>query len=472
MKTAIADVNNSYPAGLAGVGNYFLVAVLLLALLSPTILQAREQPPDEQIIGEFLLLLLGTDEGKREALEFVETNWEDGFAPMLLEVFTFNRDPAFGPKLVAQLERGTGQSLGFDIEAWQAWLWNREAAYGPYYADFKSALYGMLDERFEAYFARQRPARIRLDEVVWGGVAQDGIPPLRNPDMIPAAEADYLADGDIVFGLAVDGDIRAYPRRILGWHEMFVDKVGGVPVVGVYCTLCGTMILYRSEADGRTHELGTSGFLYRSNKLMYDRATQSLWNTIWGRPVIGPLAGKGISLERLSVVTTNWGEWRRRYPQSQVLSLGTGYTRDYREGAAYRDYYATDELMFQVPELDARLGNKDEVVGLVLPAYPDRPLAIAAVFLAANPVYHDAIGDQQLLVLTDPSGANRVYQADGVRFASWDGDRTAIDDKGVHWRLDEAALSAPDGRVLHRLPAHRAFWFGWYSAYSHTRLVQ
>ena len=75
-----------------------------------------------------------------------------------------------------------------------------------------------------------------------------------------------------MFGLAVNGDVRAYPRRILGWHEMFVDEVGGVPVAGVYCTLCGTMILYKTEVEGVNHELGTSGFLYRSNKLMYDQA--------------------------------------------------------------------------------------------------------------------------------------------------------------------------------------------------------
>ena len=252
---------HGFPAGFAGAAAHLAAALLFLALLFPPALNSREQPTDEQIIGEFLLLLLGTHEGKQEALDFVRANWEDGFAPMLLEVFTFNSDPAFGPKLVAQLERGTGQSLGFDIEAWQGWLWNREAAYGPYYADFKSALYGLLDERFEAYFGRQRPTQIRLDEVVWGGVEQDGIPPLRYPDMIRASEADYLADGDIVFGLAVEGDIRADPRRILGWHEMIVDNVGGVPVVGVYCTLCGTMILYRSEANGRAYELGTSGFL-------------------------------------------------------------------------------------------------------------------------------------------------------------------------------------------------------------------
>ncbi|MEP1140266.1 MAG: DUF3179 domain-containing (seleno)protein [Balneola sp.] len=142
---------------------------------------------------------------------------------------------------------------------------------------------------------------MRLDEIRWGGVRQDGIPPLRDPKMISAKEADYLGDKDVVFGIEVNGDVRAYPKRILAWHEMFVDEVGGEKLAGVYCTLCGTAILFKTEHEGVNHEIGTSGFLYRSNKLMYDKATQSLWNTLQGKPVVGPLVGKGIRLEHLSV---------------------------------------------------------------------------------------------------------------------------------------------------------------------------
>ena len=83
-----------------------------------------------------------------------------------------------------------------------------------------------------------------------------------------------------MFGLEVNGDARAYPKRILAWHETFVDEVGGVPVVGAYCTLCGSMILYESTANSVRHEMGTSGFLFRWNKLMYDKSTQSLWNSM------------------------------------------------------------------------------------------------------------------------------------------------------------------------------------------------
>ncbi len=450
---------------------YLSVSLFVLLLCYQVPLRA-EKDTHEQVIGEFLLLLLGTPEGKREALSFVDSHWQDGFVPMVIEVMTFNRDPQLGVELVDLLQAKTGQELGFDVYRWYRWQWNRDTQAYSHYGDFKAALYGMLDPAFETYFDTGSAATVRLDEVVWGGVKQDGIPPLREPDMVTATEASYLADTDVVFGLSVNGDARAYPRRILGWHEMFVDEVGGVPVAGVYCTLCGTMILYGTRVDGVEHEMGTSGFLYRSNKLMYDRATQSLWNTIWGKPVIGPLVGKGIVLERMSVVTTTWGEWRRRHPDTRVLSIATGYPRDYSEGAAYRDYFATDELMFQVPVLDQRLNNKDEILGLLFPQYPERPLAISADFLLQNPVYHGQVGELRFVVLTDPSGANRVYQARDRTFTGWDGLKTAVDAGGINWTLSEEQLRSAEGGSLYRLPAQRAFWFGWFSAYGHTGLVK
>ena len=390
---------------------------------------------------------------------------------MALETVHLTRDPGMAAQLIGLMEKNTNESFGYDLDAWYRWLWSQPISDHAQYANFKAALYSLIDRRFEQYFANDRTSKIRLDEVRWGGVRQDGIPPLRSPKMIDADTAGYLDDDNIVFGLEVNGDVRAYPKRILAWHEMFTDNVGGTPVAGVYCTLCGTMILYKTTVNGVAHKLGTSGFLYRSNKLMYDAATQSLWNTIWGQPVIGPLTDRGITLERMYLVTTTWGEWRRRHPKTKVLSLVTGHRRDYSEGAAYREYFATDDLMFEVSTRDQRLKNKDEVLGLVFVQYADQPMAISSAFLVKHPVYHDQIGDINFVILTDRSGAHRVYASDDVTFNQWDADQTAIDDTGTKWQLAEDQLTATDGRVLNRLPAHRAFWFGWYSAYTRTRLV-
>ena len=446
----------------------WLVTVLLAGASAAT---SAASPEDELVVSSFMQLLLGDERSAEQAFEFIDQEWHPGFVPMILEALYLSNSPGRTAQLISLLETKTNQRLGFDISAWYEWLWNQPATPHPAYGDFKSALYSRIDPVFAGYFSSDRKTEIRLDEIRWGGVQQDGIPPLRSPRMVSAAGADYLADSDIVFGLVVNGDARAYPKRILAWHELFIDQVGDVPVAGVYCTLCGSMILYRTEHEGTNHELGTSGFLYRSNKLMYDQATQSLWNTLWGKPAVGPLVGRGIELERMSVVTTTWGAWQQRHPDSLVLSLDTGHQRDYSEGAAYREYFATDELMFNVPKLDRRLQNKDEVLGLLMAGIESTPLALASQFLQENSLYHDNVGDREIVILTDQSGAHRVYEARGVRFADWDHYASLVDVEGIRWTLNEVRLESSDGRVRNRLPAHRAFWFGWYSAYPHTRLV-
>ena len=449
-----------------------VIAFGIVLMLAATALHARAEITDRAVTRAFLSLLVGDASDTARAAELIETHWEPSFLPMALEVIRLTRSAEVSGTLVQLMEGETGAGHGRDLDAWQREMWNAPEARHPRYAAFKSALYSLIDPRFSTYFDTEGETLIRLDEIVWGGVRQDGIPPLRNPAMLAAEDAGYLKDDHIVFGISVNGDARAYPKRILGWHEMFVDTVGGVPVAGVYCTLCGTVILYRTEHEGVQHRLGTSGFLYRSNKLMYDQATQSLWSTMRGTPVVGPLAGKGIVLERGSVVTTTWGEWRRRHPANRVLSLDTGHQRDYAEGAAYRDYFATDELMFSIPVLDRRLKNKDEVFTVLLAHHPEAPLAISAAFLARTPVHHDAIAGTALVVLTDPSGANRAYASEDVTFTRYDGDRSVEDESGMIWTMDEHALTAEDERVLRRVPAQRAFWFGWYAAFPNTRLVR
>jgi len=448
------------------------VRLAALFLLAACCLAA---PPDPEALADVpaLLEILSQDEEvSRRGLAYLEDNWRPGFFAMSMDLLDMTREPAARDRILAVLEdkAGVRPRRGFDA-IWQQ-LWAAEPQLHPYYAEFKSILYGFVDPKFRGYFDVERTARIRLDEVRWGGVRQDGIPPLRSPKMIAADEAGYLEDSNVVFGLEVNGDARAYPKRILAWHEMFVDTVGGVAVAGVYCTLCGTVILYETTHDGVEHRLGTSGFLYRSNKLMYDQATQSLWNTLWGEPVIGPLADQGIRLKRRSVVTTTWGEWRRRHPRTQALSLETGYGRDYGEGVAYRDYFATDALMFIVPETDKRLRNKDEVLALVFDADRERQLAISTRFLKKNPVHQDELAGVGFVALTDGSGATRVYASGSRRFVRWDRDRIAVDADGVEWAVYEDRLESASGERLERLPAHRAFWFGWYAAYPQTRLVK
>ncbi len=451
---------------------FSLIAIVYFQFCFVYPIIAEDGSTNDKVVESFLQLVTGYESDREAAFSYLEKNWQDNFTPMVLETVYLNSDIGTRVNLMQLLQEKTGQELGFDLDKWYVWLWQQSWEPHPQYAEFKSHLYRLIDPLFAGYFSKDYATTIRLNEVRWGGVRQDGIPPLRSPKMINSPAAGYLDDNNIVFGIAVNGDVRAYPKRILAWHEMFVDSVGGVSVAGVYCTLCGTMILYKTGYGGVNHDLGTSGFLYRSNKLMYDKKTQSLWSTLAGSPVIGPLVGRGMQLERLSVVTTTWGEWRRRHPETQVLSLETGHTRNYGEGVAYREYFSTDELMFMVPKQDSRLKNKDEVLGLIFQHAPDTPIAIASTYLRNNPLYMDEVAGERFVVLTDTSGAHRVYEAADITFEKWDQDSTVIDAQETKWKLSEATLKSADGRILYRQPSHNAFWFGWFSAYKHTRLVK
>jgi hypothetical protein len=418
------------------------------------------------------------------ARERIAALWRNGYASIVLDLLdllqrTSMVNPASWVRLsrvASFLEEQTGQSFGADVNAWRRWVWS--LPYEPHaeYGRIKGELLAGLDKGFADFFRPPVESAIRLDEIQWGGVTVNGIPPLDHPKVLPAAEADYLDDGNVVFGIAVNGEARAYPKRILAWHELALDRVGGEALTVVYCTLCGTVIPFRSEVGGKERVFGTSGLLYQSNKLMFDAETRSLWSSLTGRPVVGPLTGSGLELEALPVVTTSWGEWRALHPDTTVLSLDTGYQRDYSEGAAYRSYFGTDALMFDVSMHDARLPNKAEVLTLSLAATDaggPQTVAISADLLARERVYAVELADPDLVVVTSAGGANRVYQSGAQRFDRLDAAGRLLDTQGRSWNVTESALVAgfEPGLELPRVPAHRSFWFGWFAQHPDTRLM-
>ncbi len=372
----------------------------------------------------------------------------------------------FRPEREADIDRTLRAVTGGKGGDWFGWmLWQEahpEVVPHPDFIRLMRDIHLQIDPEFESFLrpqflARDR-ARIRIEEIAWGGVVKDGIPSLDNPAMVAAGAAGYLRDDDLVFGVAINGDVRAYPLRIMGWHEMFNDTIGGMPVALAYCTLCGAGILFSTRVPGRPRPFvfGSSGFLYRSNKLMFDRQTHTLWNQFTGQPVVGPLADSGIVLDRLPVVIARWDAWKAANPGTTVLALETGYRRDYGSGVVYRDYFASPDLMF--PALaDKRLRNKDYVFGIQrFGAAKAWPLAA----FARQPVLNDRVGDLDIVLLGDADSRSvRAYERGTRRFKAAGAGLT--DGGGAAWRVTEAALVGPDGTELARVAGQISYWFAW-----------
>ncbi len=396
---------------------------------------------------------------RRSAINWLVDRGEPDAIPVLIQALRFSRFET--PSLVAALRKLSGEDAGTTWFDWMVWLQAREDI--EPFAGFDEILaYAMakIDPAFRTFLYAGVRHEIRLAEVAWGGVRKDGIPALTNPTLLVSGAVDFLSDQELVFGIEINGDVRAYPLRIMDWHEMFNDVIGGVPVSLAYCTLCGSGILFETTVEGRKSPFvfGSSGFLYRSNKLMYDSETYSLWNQFTGRPVVGPLTGSGIQLKTRPVVITSWGSWRKRHPSTKVLSIDTGFKRNYIPGRPYGRYFSSPDLMFPALVDNKTLEAKDYVFAL---RSSGAEKAWPLTLFEDKRVINDTAGVLSLTLVGDSETRTvRAYRTEGQAFRAGASDGVLSLD-GEIWKVTEAALVGPGGEKLHRLPGHVAYWFAW-----------
>jgi hypothetical protein len=225
------------------------------------------------------------------------------------------------------------------------------------------------------------PASIAVEEILHGGPPRDGIPALDHPEAVPALKASWDADTRVL-GVSWNGAARAYPVAILDWHELVNDTLAGRPILVSYCPLCGTGIVFDRRVDGNARSFGVSGLLYRSDLLMYDRETDSLWSQISAEAVTGPLLGRRLQLVRSSM--TRWGAWQETHPDTTVITRRTGHRRDYGR-SPYGDYARSTRLAF--PALsDPRHHPKTPTVGLRVPGGASRAYPATEVMRAGGSV--------------------------------------------------------------------------------------
>ena len=195
-----------------------------------------------------------------------------------------------------------------------------------------------------------------------GGTSQDGIPSIDHPVFVSLEEADqWIAGDELVLALTYKGVERVYPLQILVWHEIVNDMVAGDPLLITYCPLCVSGIAYERQLDGEPVEFGTSGKLYNSNLVMYDRQTETYWSQIDGLALVGELSGQ--ELTPITLDTVVWSEWKAAHPDSEVLSQETGFDRDYGRDP-YSSYYANNYICFPVQGRDDRILPMTVVFGI------------------------------------------------------------------------------------------------------------
>jgi hypothetical protein len=254
-----------------------------------------------------------------------------------------------------------------------------------------------------------RPASIPAAEILPGGPPRDGIPALDAPHTVSAQEAPWKEE-EMVIGVTWNGEARAYPLAVLVWHELVNDSVGGRPILVSYCPLCGTGIVFDRRREEVTLRFGVSGLLYKSDLLMFDRETESLWSQIEARAVTGPRLGQRLSLVRSRMEP--WGRWKAAHPATTVLSTRTGHERPYGR-APYGDYADSERLVFPV-SFERRYHPKMPVVGLRLPDGPARVYPAEEVRRAGGVVEESFEGRRVRIRYEPDAGVFRVSAPDDV----------------------------------------------------------
>ena len=570
-------------------------AMLILALTSAA--AQTDQTAEMLSVLDDLVAAGRFDEQVGENIEAIAATGDPLYIAPLLDLGYFFQGS--DNPIMRALETLTGQSFGVDWSRYFTWASSENIALPEGYDEWKGQLFSRaIDPAFARFWDdAQDTAQINLLEAVWGGVRVDGIPSLVNARQIAPDKAFmegerlrqfcrgndcfYPAQDELVFGVSINGDNRAYPLRLLNWHEMFNDVLGhaplydqpdgeivchfraptlfqaiarqgtdwvqivgesadcpsdgwltmpedliwpgmdgwyeanmqlpdltetgasalvpdagvsghvvGMPVMLAYCTLCGSGILYDATvpdlvingvSQGETVlEFGSTGMLMRSNKLMYDRNTDTVWNAMTGEPAFGPLSGTGIRLEILPVVVTDWATWFAEHPDTSVLSLDTGYERDYRNGAAYQQYFNDPTfIMFPVWQQDTSQQQKEMVFALNI---HDTPKAYPLDVLIPEAVTNDTLAGVNIVIISrstpdrdffEPGGAAvRAYASGDYVFSPGEAENEVVDQAGDVWTVTEDALLNDTGESLERIGGHLAFWFGWYSFYPKTLVYE
>lgn len=481
-----------------------VVAQLLPPVARPPQTPAMGRALPDARVTEVMALLLERDPDEallQEALDEVVAARDVRFVAPLVELMRA------GPMQLGELSQAhidaletlSGWTYSQSWDGWVEWYGRADLSPPPGFASWKGELLSRLDERYGEYLSDLKPTVIDLAELVWAGVLPDGTRPLDNPPFVAAGSrgAAYLDSDEPVFGVVVNGEPHAYPLRIMDVHEITNHEIAGVPVTLGYSPMTGSAVLFdRRAADGETYSFSSSGLVYQSDQLMYDRETSSLWSPLLGRPLVGPVveaaAGSaGPWLDVWPVVTARWSEWVARHPDTQVLAADTGADRSYVLGFPHLEYFSSGDAAFPVSRTDDRQLTKAWVYGIdvdgTTKAYPLRTVL-------SEGVVNDRLDQVDVVLVGEGRGRGirvegelpmygevryfaggtiRAYERpDGVSFSRGFNAGTVLDERGRTWQVTEEGLVSPDGKVAPRVFGQLLYWFAWQAFHSDTAVYE
>ena len=275
---------------------------------------------------------------------------------------------------------------------------------------------------------------IPADLIYAGGPGKDGIPALHKPEFVSADKPHLLADEDLVVGVHYRGETKAYPVKVLNYHEIINDRFGDnkEAVVVTYSPLCGSGRAFKAEMGGKEQQFAVSGMVFNNNLLFYDKKTESIWSQLKGQAVAGEEAGR--QLDPIPTELTTWKDWQARYPQTKVLSQNTGHNRNY-DIDPYYSVTASERLMFPVGASNDIMPLREKVIGVerngIFKAYPFSILAYEG---------KEVITDELLGELIQ---IEYNAEANSARAVTFDGEE---------------------------LPAVTTYWFSWFAFYPDTEV--
>ena len=330
---------------------------------------------------------------------------------------------------------------------------------------------------------------IELEELIDGGPGKDGIPSIDDPLFVSQDDAsDWLRPNEPVIALEIDGLAKAYPLQILIWHEIANDKLAGVPVAVTFCPLCYSAIVFDRRVNGETLEFGVSGLLRHSDMIMYDRKTESLWQQFSGEALVGDYTGTQLSIIPSQLIS--FEQFRRSYPDAEVLSRDTGYNRSYGENpyAGYDDINNSpflldeDELTDKLPPMEKVIGVRTEELTKAYPYSITSEKHVINDQIDGEPIvlFHvDGMAsamDNRRIDQSRDDGATGVFSpvvdGDTLKF-EWTNGKIRDTKTASRWTISGKAVAGPlKGQQLNTKTFGDYFAFAWMVFYPDTELYQ